>query len=145
MGGMITRLTTKIENLEEKWLNEKETLAKKNAELNTERDNLAKANVELKDEIADLRHKASEDKSDISRSCYSLIIGDGTLRDVDESKVQENKVIFKDRGNVKEVRDIADRLSDRYLHVTLVTGGEKLRKRRHTTAEEIIRRVQRIN
>ncbi len=77
------------------------------------------------------------DNSDGPRSRYSLIIGDGTLRYVDEGKLEESKVISKDCGSVKDVHEIVGRLPDKYPHMTLV-GSEQNCEISDETADQIV-------
>ncbi len=48
----------------------------------------------------------------------------GSIKDIDQNKLKDTKVISKPKGKLKDVQDIVSRLPDRYPGITIVAGGE---------------------
>ncbi len=114
MTAIVESLTNKIDTLQSDAAQQKEELLKDNKELKDTVENLRK-DVHLKSD-------RGGDRSAVSR--YSLVIGDGCIKDIDENKLKNTKVISKPKGKLKDVHDIVSRLPDRYPGITIVAGGE---------------------
>ncbi len=70
-------------------------------------------------------------------SQYSLVLGDSTIRDVDESRLLDTKVISKAGASVNDINSVVDRLPDKYPKITLVVGGNECENSADKTPEDI--------
>ncbi len=50
------------------------------------------------------------------------MIGDSTIRDIDENRLLDTKVISKAGASVNDVNSVVDRLPDKYPMIALVVG-----------------------
>ena len=114
MTATVESLTNKIDTLQKDAAKQKEELLKDNKELKDTVEHLRK-DIQLKSD-------RGRDRDAVSR--YSLVIGDGSIKDIDENKLKDTKVISKPKGELKDVQDIVSRLPDRYPGITIVAGGE---------------------
>ncbi len=127
MTAIVESLTNKIDTLQKDAAKQKEELLKDNKELKDTVENLRK-DVHLKSDRGGDRNAGSR---------YSLVIGDGCIKDIDENKLKDTKVISKPKGKLKDVQDIVSRLPDRYPGITIVAGGEDCDADPSATAQDI--------
>lgn len=126
MTRMMTAVTNKLDKVQDSWDNEKEQLVKENSE--------------LRKTVSDLQLRVNKRTWTSFRkpNQRSLLVGSSIIRDIDESKLEDTKVICKSGGCIKDVEDVVKNLTHEYEEITLVVGGNDCDSATPKTAQEIL-------
>ena len=86
-------------------------------------DRLAQENAALRQRIDNLVTEQSKCKWEKFTSKKSLLVGDSTIKDIDERKLHNTKVICLQGGRIDTVHEVIQNRTDKYDNVTLCVGS----------------------
>jgi hypothetical protein len=113
MTRLMTKMTDKMDKVQQSWDNEKDNLVKENAELRkTVSDLQVRENTDLRKTLSDMTQRMNRDKWAEFRdtSKHSIVVGSSIIRDVDENKLEDTKVICKPGGCIADIHNVVTKL-----------------------------------